>query len=1026
MAGPRRLRLCAVVAAVALFAGCTGEAGQPQVSPVTSTTPSSTAAVAGSAVPAADPDADLPTLEDIDTPAYQPADRTEELAAQIDRAGTPTLQQAIDAMDLYQDMPGATATTLPKGDGLGATVTLAMIDRAYGQLTPEQRAVVDKVRTGIVGHVTISADGVMSEPAPGPGRSGAPASTATQRRYGELATNVQRAWKAHRPDLPTPAVTLHFARNDLAAKGGLALMSALPSGNGAGTATVVITVYPVMYNGAYDDDYIKFTFAHEIFHGIQFAWDGGNFAQSFWVQEGGAEWAAYDLYRAGYAPPNDPKHSFPGWFTKPGMPLGTRQYSAWPFFESAKQYGVDPYPAMKAMINHGQDDVAGLLQVGGLTADAFASFRSSQSLRKPGSAKDFFLTWPGPNGSTGPTDTGLAQPVRGRGKFDVKGGDKYSHPQKLVGFTSAVDTVTLTPEAVLTTLTTDGPLSVPPGASVTLCVKPGQCACPGDEESMPSAVLPLVVSLPEQAGKPVAHLVADKFDKRRCKKPNRSSRAIGDPHLATFDGANYNLTSQGEFVLLTDPVSKLQVQIRVQDNGLVFGVAIGSGAGHRVTLIGKGMADPDPVLRSDGKPTAETDLDLGGGVRVVRDGGDLRVAGPDGLAIGVHWHGGVNVTAIAAGAAQGRLMGLLGNGNGVVGDDLRLPDGTVVGATDENFAKAWWVTDASTLFDYEPGQNTESFRKPAGALPEVAQQLVDECRQKLGPAAIDLEVAMCAMDLTLTGNRELITVYTVAVQDRTEGYPDLTGSGAIGIATAAPPRSSGPPASAVPSDGAALTMTGVLDAGGQPSGGTLTGGLTLAAGTVLVVRSTGCPAGRTVWVDVRSRSDDNSSVQPMLCDPRQITKGLAGAKDTYQPGEAYVFVPVAGDYDIALSGDFGDNEIAVSAQFFADPAPQSVPAADFDTKGFTGTVSGIGHTVLAWSKPGDKSITRTASGDIGELCVKPAYGLEFGQKTLWDLNPICGHNPDQGTGPYPGDGQIPYLIFARTPGQHRISITVGG
>lgn len=1032
MIGSRRLRHCAAVVAAALLAGCTGEAGRPQTAPhtstppVTSTAPTVTGAVASPATSTAAPDTDLPTLADIDTPAYQPADRTEELTAQIDRAGKPTLQNAIDAMDLYQSMPGATSTSLPPGEGLGGTVTLAMIDRVYSQLTPEQRAVVDKVRNEIVGHVKISADGVMSAPAPGPGRSGAPATTAKQRHYGELATQVQQAWKTHRPDLPTPAVTVAFAKNDLAAKEGLALMSTLPSGNGPGTATAVVTVYPVMYNAAYDDNYIKFTFAHEIFHGIQFAWAGGNFAQSFWVQEGSAEWAAYDLYRARYAPPATPKLSFLAWFTTPGMPLGNRQYSAWPFFESAKQYGLDPYPDIKAMISHGQDDVAGLLAVAGLTADPFASFRSSQSLRKRSAAKDFFLSWPGPNAAAGPTDTGLSQPVRGRGKFDVMGGEKYSHPQKLVGFTSAVDTVTLSPEAVLTTLTTDGPLSVPPGASVTLCVKPGACTCPDSGTTMPQAVLPLVVSLPEQAAKPVAHVVADKFDKRRCKKPNRSSRALGDPHLATFDGANYNLISQGEFVLLSDPVSKLRVQIRVQDNGLIFGAAIGSGDGHRVTLIGKGMTDPDPVLRLDGKSTAETDLDLGAGVRVTRDGSELRVTGPDGLAIGLHWHGGINLTAIADGAALGRLEGLLGNGNGVVGDDLRRPDGTAVGATDEDFAKAWWVTDSSTLFDYEPGQTTESFRKPAGTLPEATQQLIDECRKQLGPDAIDFEIQMCAMDLALTGNRELITVYTIAVQDRTTGYPDLAGSAATATATAVPTTSTaGPPGSAVPSDGAALTVTGVLDSSGQPSGGTLTGSLNLAAGTVLVTKTTGCPADRTIWVKMRSRTDQKSWVQPLLCDPRQIAKGLGGSKDTYQPGEAYVFVPVAGDYDVALSGDYGNDEIAVSAQFFADPAPQLVSAADFDTKGFTGTVGGIGHTVLAWSKPGDKSITRTASGDIAELCVKPAFGLEFGQKTLWDLNPICGHNPDQGTGPYQGDGQIPYLIFARTSGTHRISITVG-
>lgn len=42
---------------------------------------------------------------------------------------------------------------------------------------------------------------------------------------------------------------------------------------------------------------------------------------------------------------------------------------------------------------------------------------------------------------------------------------------------------------------------------------------------------------------------------------------------------------------------------------------------------------------------------------------------------------------------------------------------------------------------------------------------------------------------------------------------------------------------------------------------------------------------------------------------------------------------------------------------------------------------------------------------------------------IFDLGSACGHNPDQSANPF--QGQLPSVIFSRTPGKHSITIKAG-
>ncbi|MHA7839428.1 MAG: carboxypeptidase regulatory-like domain-containing protein, partial [bacterium] len=216
-----------------------------------------------------------------------------------------------------------------------------------------------------------------------------------------------------------------------------------------------------------------------------------------------------------------------------------------------------------------------------------------------------------------------------------------------------------------------------------------------------------------------------------CPRPKAS--AWGDPHLIRFDhvgqalpnssgDGRFDFQAAGEFVLFESTEDDLAVQARmVPANGstTVINAAAMNVDGDRVSIYSALTLD----VRVEGVPTPLTlgvPFPLPGGGELERD---TTPSGKD--RVTVRWSDGtelkisewttslsyLNLFPRLAASRFGRVRGLLGNGNGVIGDDLNLRDGTPSTPADlyTTYADSWRISQAESLFDYEPGEDTTTY-----------------------------------------------------------------------------------------------------------------------------------------------------------------------------------------------------------------------------------------------------------------------------------------------------------------------------
>jgi len=277
----------------------------------------------------------------------------------------------------------------------------------------------------------------------------------------------------------------------------------------------------------------------------------------------------------------------------------------------------------------------------------------------------------------------------------------------------------------------------------------------------------------------------------------------GDPHLRTVDGTHYDFQASGEFVSLRG-ADGFEVQTRQRavattffpgpnpHTGLATCVAVNSAVaarvGNQVVTYQPPAGNPDAgsemQLRIDGTLTAliEQGVSLSGGGRVARTAvGGMEVSFPNGAHLtatpgfwssqGV-WY--VNVNISGADAYEGIM--------GVVRDGWlpSLPDGSSLGPRPSaiadryshlygRFARAWRVTNASSLFDYPSGMGTEDFtieswpaqqppcevkdQKPAQPVePEVAKQACEGLADRN-------RLENCIFDVRVTGDKGFAKTY---------------------------------------------------------------------------------------------------------------------------------------------------------------------------------------------------------------------------------------------------------------------------
>jgi hypothetical protein len=1043
-------------------------------------------------------DLGLPKLDDVTGPAFKPTTRTGELQVALADGHDPTLQEALDIFDVTMaKMPGATPTSLPDGAGFSATYALQSINEHRLELSPAQLAVVDSFAgtevarfdsTGSTVTTTASATtspssaGTIPTVTPSPTTSSpAPSNTlsntttgvtstsdtaslrmtpetsavehfappvtlapAAVARYTRLFSDTLKDWTTFRRDLIGVVYGFSLSFSPTQPKEDNLSNADMATGPSSDQRYCSVTVYPQIINDNVDDAYIKFVFAHELFHCIQFVWNDFNRLGPNWIVEGSAEYAALDLYRSTFD--QVAREDFVGtWFSDTTQSLGDRAYDAWPLFEVYRdQYHADPYPAIKAMIRAGDKVPALVLKAGGFDDQVTESLTTTASLRTTTfDDDDWKTTWPGvdpDHGGSTTHDTAFTSATHGIGTFNVSGLPDFAHMQYLVPFTGDVGVVGALPAGgPMTTHANAGTVTIGEGEEKFFCLLASGCVCPTGTQSevtLTPLTQPMNFAFAESAGATTAGVEAMKWDPQRFCVPTKpepdaggTGLALGDPHMTTFNGLNYDFMPLGEFVTTSDPQGGLTVEERNQP--LAFGagisaIAVGTGD-HRVTLTANQFLPSSPVtVRLDGKTVADATFSAG----------DVKVSSglpeqwvftwPDGSVVDVSWGGAFFLQVTLSAARAARAVGLLGKTSASFLDDLAGADGTRLPPPQDAggaFDKAWLVTDKTTLFDYDAGQSTATFR--TGQIKPVqppSDDTVTQCQHGLGDKASTFEVQSCAFDVTASGQSDYVKAYAAVTAARVARLPKDPAL----AATASPAPSnttdnSTPPGSAT-SGAPALTMAGpIVIEPTKDAADRLTGSVTLTAGTVLVAKAA-CPADKDFDLDLRItlRSDTSVSGATGLCG--ELWRLDAGSTGDIHEGESYLLVRRTGTYDVRSTTGSETAEY-VSVQLFADPKPTVIAADALPAAGHTETLSAIGDSILLFLAPGTGGGEWSVTGADG-VC-SGEYYLDGPQgKGPDDLGGLCKHKSDIPLGSY--SGQIPLVIFDRDGGTHQVTIKKTG
>ncbi|MCJ8291483.1 MAG: VWD domain-containing protein [Crocinitomicaceae bacterium] len=288
----------------------------------------------------------------------------------------------------------------------------------------------------------------------------------------------------------------------------------------------------------------------------------------------------------------------------------------------------------------------------------------------------------------------------------------------------------------------------------------------------------------------------------------RTARTYGEPHLVTFDGARYSFQTVGEFVL-TKSTSGLEVQSRqkaIRDDFSVNTAIAMNVGGDRVGIYASDMPGSGQVRGNRGTPVMVNGrpvtvqagkayfLDNGG--TITRSGNTYAVTWPTGEVVQTRFHGWFmnDVSVQITDCSEGVFDGLLGNANGVRGDDFRgMNDvagmnfprgGGILGAGSREMEQqrlaflanslgdAYRVTQFTSLFDYGIGQSTlsftdRSFPRVHRTMSEIPQNRRDQARRNCQNQGISQQdMNGCIFDMAYL---DMDPVPTPIVRDPSEG-----------------------------------------------------------------------------------------------------------------------------------------------------------------------------------------------------------------------------------------------------------------
>jgi hypothetical protein len=266
-------------------------------------------------------------------------------------------------------------------------------------------------------------------------------------------------------------------------------------------------------------------------------------------------------------------------------------------------------------------------------------------------------------------------------------------------------------------------------------------------------------------------------------------RAWGDIHVQTMDGAIYPFQAAGEFVASRSAAGDFEVQLRLESTGFSSYVSIATVVAVLVDTTRASVAlGREPMLSVEERPVALSPgsaVDLADGGRIERSEKGYEIYWSDGSSLSIGVGGGhLNAFLRPALDRRGTLSGLFGNFNGSAMDDI---DAMVaVGAFGSglqpglaelaqtllmNDDHAALVAQETSLFEYEPGQSTRTFRKPApkreasvAGLPVTWRRQARATCEEAGVTDGDLLEA-CIVDVGYTRD-ESFAETAVAVQAR--------------------------------------------------------------------------------------------------------------------------------------------------------------------------------------------------------------------------------------------------------------------
>lgn len=528
---------------------------------------------------------------------------------------------------------------------------------------------------------------------------------------------------------------------------------------------------------------------HETFHCFQQAihqTQAIHDAAPHWITEGQATWVGLEL---GGPSPNYERF-WDRYLLQPRIPLTQRAYDAVGFYAHLAETGTDPWTVFRAMLESGTNSLAAYLAAGA-DSEAFVDSWASGVIRDgdPGSA------W----NTTGPGITSSAySPLT----YTVSKGSVFQLSQPF--FTNDVDRYDLDVDMVQIEI--DGHARLKDGltdtaihGSALYCVEGRDCSkvCPGDEERPEPPTIGREIRLALSGGHEglIGTLRGIALDDLECETPKPSApppasfeppddrepcqstcgESNGDVHIGTLRGDGYDFQGVGEFVLARSADGRFEVQTRqapLSDSKRVsINTALAVKAGdHRMAMY-IDVVSSTVRLTVDGAEVPLTAPIAFGAGWIVPSAEGVRIDTGDGSfvdVVGMSYRG-FNLLVEPGEARVDATVGLMGR-NPEGSRWPALPDGSAILPFPDDrhteyvqlyqtLADAWRVDQATSLFDYAPGETTETFTVrnfPAEADLVYLADLTDAQRAAGEAACADVTDEelrrMCVFDVGVTSD----------------------------------------------------------------------------------------------------------------------------------------------------------------------------------------------------------------------------------------------------------------------------------